>query len=469
MNIKQKNKRPLLYLGVAIFVLFVVSVYTIYPFQLVNGDEPPPLPSSEMITMHYHPTLQSIPSPDADGTLYLRWNSIENALAYQVYYKKSSGNWISKLTLDTTYWLRNLGEGDYSIMVRGYDNIGYSDWSPIEYITVEFPEEQPPPPPPDAPELNSISPSLDEDGEVYLSWNAITGAVSYQIYMSKDGGSWDNIATISTIYYTTDALTDGNYRFKVISYNSVDYSADSNVESVVVAIPTAPNKPILIAITPALSDDGIIRLDWDAVDNANKYALYRAKDGGELVPLIQNSTQIYYDDVIEFDGNYSYQVKAGNDVGYSDFSNERTVVVQLIVPDSPIMNELTYTTISGITRIQLSWSEVDCDSYNVYKKIGAGDYILIGENLALTIYSEDLTGVGVYFYRVSAVLGNKESEMSDFTSIGITEDREPIVRDHEEIEEPLTEPTDYTMTYILVVLGVLAVPVVLILVKRKKR
>lgn len=469
MNVIQKNKKTLLYLGIAIFTLFVVSAYLIYPFSLVNGDGPPPLPSGETITMSYYPTLQSIPSPDTDGTLYLSWNSIENALAYQVYYKKSSGNWISKITLSTTYVLRFLGEGDFSIMVRGYNNIGYSNWSPIKYVTVEFPEDEPPPDPPDAPTLNLVILATNTDDQLYLNWNAITGAVSYQIYMSKDGGAFDPIKTTTNIFYTTDELTDGNYDFKVKTYKDGLYSDDSNVESYVLSIPTAPNKPILDAITPTLSDDGLIRLDWDTVDNANKYYVYRAKNGGEFDPLEEIFIQIYYDDVIEFDGNYSYRVKAGNDVGYSDYSNEQSVVVQLIaIPESPIMNPLTYTTVNGITTIQLSWSEVDCDSYNVYRKIDTGNYILIEENLISTSYSEALTDAGVYFYRVSATNICGESEMSDFTSIGIIEDREPIVRG-EEPEEPPIEPTDYTMLYVLiVVLVVLAVPV-LILMKRKKR
>ena len=323
---------------------------------------------------------------------------------------------------------------------------------------------------PYTPVLEPIDPEVDNDGSVYLEWGSIPGVTWYRLRMKKGDERWETITITQNTYFTKIGLTDGTYRFIVagMDSNNVTVTFLSNEVHVTVLISEVPDEPVLNAITPALSDDGEIRLEWNAVDDADRYEIYRAKNGGAFDPLIEVLNQNYYDDVIEIDGNYSYEVKAGNNVGYSNFSNEQTVVVQLIaIPESPTMNQLTYTTVNGITTIRLSWSEVDCDSYNVYRKINGGDYVLI-ENVFTTGYSEALTDAGMYFYRVSATNIRGESEMSDFTSIGISEDREPIVRG-EEPEEPPIEPIDYTMLYFLfIALGVLAVPV-LILVKRKKR
>ena len=479
MSVKQKNKKPLLYLGVAIFILCVVAFVSIRPFGYDpgnggNGDELPEPPEPVVITIVGTPELEEIsPTVDPDGFIYLRWSTIELVDVYQLYMSTDGGSWEQiKLTASRVFITSQLTDGDYRFKVRGYNVAGYTYMSNTRSVTVIIPPPPPPPPdPPDSPILNSIE-SPNTDGSISLSWNSVSGADGYNLWMEKNGVDGEIIySTPEETDYVYETQEDGDYEFKVRAYTfeSVGtlYSAYSDSKSVTVSIELpVPIEPVLNAITPALSNDGLIGLDWDAIDDADRYEIYRAENGGDFDPLIEISNKTYYDDLIEIDGTYTYKVKAGNDNGYSGFSNEESVIVQLLsVPESPIINELTYTTISGVITIQLSWSGVDCDSYNVYRKINDGDYILIKEVFSIG-YSEALTDYGVYFYRVSATNICGESEMSDFTSIGVIEDREPIVRGE---EPPIEPPTDYTMIYVLlVVLGVLAVPV-LILIKRKKK
>ena len=458
-----------------ISVLLIVTIISVIPFAIVdtNGGTPtppPPPPPDPIVVLPTTPTLQPIPSPDSDGSIYLGWNTITGAISYQMYMSKDGASWqLIKTTGAIAFVHHGLTNGNYRFKVRAYNSAGYSAYSNIRSVIVSISEPDPVPDPiPDAPTLQSI-PSPDTDGIIYLSWNSITGAVSYQVYMSKDGGSWESVVTTLTSYTYSD-LTDGTYEFKVRSYNSVDYSVDSNVESVVVSIPTVPIEPVLEIISSDPSITGLIRLEWNVIDEADRYVIHRSENEGAFSPLIEVFIQIYYDDVIEIDGTYTYKVKAGNDNGYSDFSNEESVVVQLLVlipPESPTMNNLTYSTIDEDVIVQLSWSEVDCDNYNVYRSIDFGSYVLIGENVFSTGYSDTLTDVGVYFYRVSAINVDGESELSNPTTIGIQEEGEPIV-DLDTDEEPPITPTNYTMLYVLIALGILAVPVV-ILVKKRKR
>ena len=326
---------------------------------------------------------------------------------------------------------------------------------------------------PYTPVLEPIDPEVDNDGSVYLEWGSLPGVSWYRLRMKKDDGRWETIIITQDTYFTKTGLTDGTYIFTVagLDSNQVTVTFLSNevhVTVLILEIIVVPIEPVLSAIYPAISDDGFISLEWNAVDGADRYAIYRAKNGGAFEPLIEISNQIYYDDVIEIDGTYTYKVRAGNDAGYSGFSDEKSVIVQLLVltpPESPIMNDLTYTIVDEYVIVQLSWSEVDCDSYNVYRNTDFEGYILIEGNVLSTGYSDTLTDVGFYFYRVSAIDVSEESELSNPTIIEILEGGGVIVVDP---EEPPTEPSDYTMLYaLLIVLGVLAIPIV-ILVKKKK-
>ena len=312
------------------------------------------------------------------------------------------------------------------------------------------------------PVLQTISPAIDPDGTISLVWSIISEAEAYQVYMSKNNGEWQLIKITGVFAYVKSGLTNGNYRFKVRGYNSEGYTPMSNVRSVVVSIPLPdpiPDAPDLSLKINSPSTDGEIKLEWNSVSGATMYTLFYFKDGGSLDILKQDFSENYYDYSVLEDGVYFYKVKAGNSEGYSDYSNEVSVTVQLAgVPDVPVMNQITHEIIDDTIIIYLDWEEVDCDNYNVYRSIDYGDYEPIVDGLTLTSYSETLIESGVYKYKVSAVNEHGESELSVFVTIEITEDGEPV------------EPVDYTMTYILlVVLGVLIIPVAIILVKRKKR
>lgn len=222
-----------------------------------------------------------------------------------------------------------------------------------------------------------------------------------------------------------------------------------------------PDCPVLCITVNSPSTDGEIVLEWDLVSNAGDYGVYRSKNDGSF-DFLEKIDENYYDDLVLESGDYSYKIKAGNEAGISDFSNEVSIVVQLEgIPEAPFMNQLTYEIIGDTIKIYLDWEEVFCDSYTVYRSIGSAEYEPLEDGLTSTSYTEVLIEVGVYSYKVSAVNMFGESERSAYVSIEITEDGVP--------DEP-PEPDDYTVITIVVilVLAVLSIPTV-ILVKKKKR
>lgn len=333
--------------------------------------------------------------------------------------------------------------------------------------------DPPPDPPPDpvvvilsTPVLQSI-PSPDNDGDILLVWNIISEAIGYQVYMSKDGGAWILIKTTGNFAYVHYGLTNGVYSFKVQAYNSAGYSAFSSIRSVTVSLPDPdpiiiiPDEPILEDIIPNPNINGEINLQWDSISGATVYTIYRSKDGGSLETLEANFEENSYTDLVSENGVYSYKVKAGNSEGYSGYSNEKSVTVQLTnIPTNPIMNQITYDIINETVEVHLDWDGVICESYNVYRSVNYGDYTLIEENIISTSYSDLLTETGVWLvsYSVSAVNGHGESGLSNPMSVNINPEGEPLA--------------DYTMLYTLlsILLTLTLVGTITILsVKMKKR
>jgi len=474
----KKNQRNLLIIGIPLIVILSIFISTI-PFSLVPGPNGGDLPDVIYYdTLPSAPVLQSIfPDIDPDYTIELRWSASTDVWYYNIYRRASNNIEVTIRGIIDTSFIDGAykDNGMYTYRIEAVNNIGDVQ-SNEKSVIINFLDTDPTPPiPPIPPKLKAIIPDIDPDGSVFIDWNVVTDATKYQVYMSKDGGQWELIVTTVATTFSKGFLTDGSYGFKVRAYNLAGYSEYSNIVYVVVAIPlppppppppdpVVPDAPILKGIIPKPSLDGKISLKWDKVSDAYNYTVYRSNDGTSYAYLgvvIVN----YYNDLLS-NGVYYYKLKAGNVKGeYSGFSNAESVTVQIpSVPNSPVINEITYEVIDSGVEIIVSWSAVSCDTYNLYREIVSDiqntGFVLIEEGLISTSYSETLTDAGKYTYKVSAVNDIGESKLSNPTVINLTEDGVT--------DEP--EADDYTWLYIiLIVLGVAVVPVVILTRKRKGR
>ncbi|MHA1266343.1 MAG: FG-GAP-like repeat-containing protein [Candidatus Helarchaeota archaeon] len=96
-------------------------------------------------------------------------------------------------------------------------------------------------PPQKAPTLNPISPNPDENGLIYLNWDAVNGTTIYYIY--RDTVSITSvqgltpIATTTNSFYQDTITAEGTYYYVIVAGNPAGNTSISNVESVIVDFP----------------------------------------------------------------------------------------------------------------------------------------------------------------------------------------------------------------------------------------
>ncbi len=177
--------------------------------------------------------------------------------------------------------------------------------------------DDPPPPPPDGPPAVPVGLAAQTDGvDVTLSWDAVLEAASYLVY--RDGAY---IGWSPTPGFVDAGPGDGVYEYQLRAVNGHGRSDKTAAVSISVGAPdmTPPATPIGLTASVVGGD---VHLDWDAVETAFSYLVYR--NGAYLG---WSPTAGYIDAAVTPGLTYSYQLRAVNEWGRSD----RTAAV-LITP-----------------------------------------------------------------------------------------------------------------------------------------
>ena len=214
------------------------------------------------------------------------------------------------------------------------------------------------------------------DGQATLSWTAVPGATSYNIYWSTTSGvttaNGTQIPGAPSPYVQT-GLTDGTtYYYIVTAVNAMGESAASAQVSATPAAPTAvPAAPTGVT---AVAGDGQATLSWTAVPGATSYNIYWSTTSGVTTA---NGTQIpgapspYVQTGLTDGTTYYYIVTAVNAMGESAASAQvsATPAAPTAVPAAPT----GVTAVAGDGQATLSWTAVPgATSYNIYWSTTSG-------------------------------------------------------------------------------------------------
>lgn len=244
---------------------------------------------------------------------------------------------------------------------------------------------------------------------VNLQWTAMSGAVSYNVLASVNGGAFAQIngsPITSSSFVDTTEPSGAAVQYEVISINSggvasLPANASINLASTV----TAPAAPAFEQADG--SSETEVSLAWSAPAGATAYNLQREGPGQTSFVTIATglTSTSYVDTNVTAGSTYQYEVQATNAGGSSAFSSpaEVTVASPQPVTSSPTISQADGS--SG-TQVVLTWSDASqVSSYQVQRE-GAGQtsFATLATGLtAATFTDTNVTPGDTYTYRVIAV------------------------------------------------------------------
>ena len=261
-----------------------------------------------------------------DGEVTISWDRVTDATSYNIYWStsqgvtKDTGTKIS--TFSSPYTHTGLTNGTtYYYVVTAENDYGESDESDEVSATPSATGSAP-----STPTTVSATPG---DGEVAISWDSVSDATSYTIYMHTSSGvsktSFTEKRTVTTTSHTWTALTnDTTYYYVVTAKNDYGESDESDeVSATPAAAGTAPSTPTTVSATPG---DGEVAISWDSVSDATSYTIYMHTSSGVSKTSFTEkrtvTTTAYTWTSLSNGTAYYYVVTAKNDYGESGESDE---------------------------------------------------------------------------------------------------------------------------------------------------
>lgn len=278
------------------------------------------------------PAVPSAPSgviaTGGTNQVTLSWSAVSTATSYNVYYATTSGvtkasgtkianaaspTVIGGLAAGTTYYYivaaaNSDGEGQASVQVAATTLAAVpSPTLPVAPVGVT---------------------ALGGANQATITWPAVSGAASYNLYWSTTSGvtktNGTKVAGITSPYIMTGLSAGATYYFIVTAANSV---GESSASAQVVATTAAP--PLVIPAAPAgvtaVGGANQASISWSAVSGATSYNIYYGTASGVTKTSgakIINATTPYIQSGLSSGTTYYYIVTAINSAGESSASTQ---------------------------------------------------------------------------------------------------------------------------------------------------
>ena len=304
------------------------------------------------------------------GKLKISWKAVKkssskNVDGYVVYRSTSKNGKYSKVKTiskgsTTSFTDSGLKNGKtYYYKVRAYVNVKgkkvYGEYSSVKSKKVI----------PGTPSIKAVSTNYKT---VTVSWKKLSGCDGYEVYRSEaEDGAYKRVKTIksgSTISYKDGKRKTGvTYYYKVRAYDTVGgkkvYGGYSKVKS---ATPVL-GKPTKLAAN--VTQDGDIRLTWNAVDGAQTYTVLRSdsQNGKYKIATEICSTNSYVDTNVKAVKTFYYKVCAVRGEYKSDMTDCVTVMAASLTVsvESVVVKTGGHVKLSATAKPSsfVSWSTVD--------------------------------------------------------------------------------------------------------------
>ena len=239
---------------------------------------------------------------DENG-VHIKWNPVNGATRYRVYYQNSSGGWNRMGETSSTEFLDDIvtAGNTYTYTVRCVNSSGSfisdynrSGWS-YTYKGVATP---------------IISRLDSEDNGIRLSWNPVAGAAKYRLYYKNAAGGWNTLGETAETEFLDDVVTAGNsYTYTIRCLNSRGRLISSYIASGWTGKYDGVAAP---QITKLESTASGVKISWEPVEGAKHYRVFYMGRNG-WVRLGNTDSTEYLDTDVRSGGTYTYTVRCFGD------------------------------------------------------------------------------------------------------------------------------------------------------------
>ncbi|HEY4743888.1 MAG TPA: fibronectin type III domain-containing protein, partial [Desulfuromonadaceae bacterium] len=351
----------------------------------------------------------------------IQWAAVSGVTSYNLYWSKTSGVTIANGTkiANATTPAVQVGLSDsttYYYIVTAVNSVGES--APSVQVAATTLTPVPPPTPPAAPTGVSATGGANQ---ATISWSAVTGATSYNLYRSTTAGvttaNGTKIAAVTSPYVNTGLSAGTTYYYIVTAVNNV---GESTASAQVSATTNAPPPAVPAAPTGVSATGGAnqVSVSWSAASGATSYNLYWSATAGVTTATgtkISGVTSPYVQTGLTAGTAYYYVVTAVNVSGESPASAQAAATTNpppVVIPAAPT----GVTATGGTKQVSVSWSAVpSATSYNLYYSTTSGVTKANGTKIANATSPYVQTGLAdgtAYYYVVTAVNSAGESAAS---------------------------------------------------------
>jgi fibronectin type 3 domain-containing protein len=249
------------------------------------------------------------------------------------------------------------------------------------------------------------------DGQVSLSWEAISGATSYTVKRATaPGGPYNTLQSgLTSASFTDTGASNGTTYYYVVSASNLGGESANSAEVAATPLPPVPAAPETLTASPG---NASVALLWSEAQGADSYTVKRATtSGGAYATLVGGLTQPNYSDTSAVNGTtYYYIVTASNLGGESEASPEVSAT-----PVAPPIAPTALAATPGNATVALTWSPVaGASGYRLKRAtVSGGPYMIAGDDLTATSFADTgLTNGTTYYYVISAFNAGGESANS---------------------------------------------------------
>ena len=242
-------------------------------------------------------------------------------------------------TTSTSYIDKDVSSGkNYTYTVRcinssatkftsGYDSKGKS----VKYIS--------------APKITKAE---SVDGGVKISWSKSSGAEQYRVYYKGSKGWTRMVDTTSTSYIDKDVSSGKNYTYTVRCLNKSKNKFTSGYNST--------GKSIKYVSAPKISKTeatyNSVNLNWDKVNGAEKYRVYRRGEKG-WTRLFDTTNTTFTDTNLYADTEYTYTVRCINSSANKFTSGYNSKGFTVTTLSAPAEHTHTWQNITKETQVKV--------------------------------------------------------------------------------------------------------------------